>query len=82
MSEADIHPDALEAAAKALSVASGYDETWWDECVARFGKDWGLLDVYRRRARITCTAMLKAWPGKWRERPLEHEYLCLPLSQE
>ena len=26
-------------------------------------------------------AALNAWPGTWRERPLEHQWICLPIKE-
>jgi len=32
--------------------------------------------------RHAIAAALNAWPGTWRERPLEHQWICLPQKEE
>lgn len=57
-------PDAVvEAAAHKQALLDGYTETWWDECVARFGADWGVLQRFRDDARAALAAGLAVWPN-------------------
>lgn len=85
-----IPDEAVEAAARTAVIEDGYDETWWDECVARFGSNWAVLERERVRAAASIRAAIKAWPGMV---PIRHDQpigewmpavpgIILPLSQE
>ena len=75
MSDINIPPEAVEAAAMALYDALYIDPAWMDA-----SED--TREIYRKDARASIAAALAAWPWKFTADSIKMEHIVLPFPQE
>ena len=53
-------PELVEAVARQQAIRQGYAEPWWDDCVARFGSHWSVLQAFRDDAQAAIALIAPA----------------------